>query len=333
MSASPYLGCMKAHLLEDKPITYPCAVEPKLDGFRITFVNGDGYTRNGNTYDTFRPYAEILEDLVPRNVHVDAEICASNWNETSKLLKRLKNIDQERIAQEVTVNIFDAFSPDTIGVEPYIERRKAVVWLADALKIRGPRRKFAATWMRIAQNRAELDQIYDDARAEGMEGVMIKTLSGVYVPNLKNSKSWDWRKRKPFKDITVTIKAVTHGWELCRECMTIERREARAFLANVGPAPVFEADDLKPEPHCPTCHGAAKGVPRHDLLGSLVCVDEHGNEWGVGMGFTDVDKVAFMKDPPIGRPCDVKTQDEAQGPSANEIQGRHAVFLRFRDDM
>lgn len=323
---------MKAHEFDEARCPYPVAVEPKKDGFRVTFVDREGYTKNAETYETFRPYAAALDDVVPSGVHVDAEMCARNWNETSTLLKRKKNIDHEKNARNVTVYIFDAFSPATAGAEPYTERRKAVEWIAERLRSH-PSLKFKATWMSIAHNRAELDQIFARARAEGEEGVMVKTLSGVYTPTLKKTKTWLWMKRKPFKDITVTIMKVTHGWELCPACMTKDKREARAGALSLLRFGLVSPDAIKPDPACPTCHGAASGVPRPDLLGSLVCADDDGNEWGVGMGFTDADKKALMENPPIGRKCDVKIQEEAKGASANEITGRHAVFLRFRDDV
>lgn len=333
-SVSPYLGAMLAHEYAEKRVTFPVAVEPKLDGIRITFVNGEGYTRNGRTFPALKPYAEIVADAVPEGVCVDVEAKARNWNDTSSLLKRIKNIDHERIAREVTIHIFDAFTQETIDKkEPYSARRKAIEWLAMRLSLHVPQKPSI-----IVRNSDELTVEFNRALAAGFEGVMVKPLDGAYM--LK--RSWAWMKIKPFKDITVTIKAVTHGWELCRECMTKENREHRAAILNLQAwppgAPLFKADDVKPNPHCPTCRGAAKGVPRPDLLGALVCVDEHGNEWGVGMGFTDADKKAFMASPPIGKKCDVKIQDEGAALaetsiSRNDIVARHAVFLRFREDI
>ena len=72
MSASPYLGAMLAHEFEEKRVkSWPVAVEPKLDGIRITFVDGEGYTRNGRTFPTLKPWAEIFAELLPPGTHVD----------------------------------------------------------------------------------------------------------------------------------------------------------------------------------------------------------------------------------------------------------------------
>jgi hypothetical protein len=321
------LGAMLAHEFQEKRVTsWPVAYEPKKDGIRISFVDGEGYTRNGRTFPTLKPHAQIVAGAIPDGCHLNVEVRAKNWNETSSLLKRIKNIDFDRIREQVVIHIFDAYSVQTItNKEPYSERRKAIEWLAGRLGC-APYR-FEIVPSALAHSMEELNAAKAKALAEGEEGIMVKALSGVYV----TKRSYDWMKMKAWRDLTVMIIGVTPGWELCRECMTSDRREARS----IEETPTRHPDDVKPSPDCPTCHGATKGVPRPDLLGSLVCVDEHGNEWGVGMGFTAEQKTDFMdrRHTIIGRQCDVKIQEEASGESANAITGRHGVFLRFRDDV
>lgn len=322
---------MLAHEYEAERVECPVAVEPKLDGIRVLFTDGDGYTRNKKTYATWKPYAEILASIVPPGVHVDCEIKAANWNETSKLLKRVKDVDRERIAREVTVHIFDAFDAGTIGKEPYTERREAVKWIARQCWNRAHGLKFACVPSAICHTHKELDAAFEAFVADGFEGAMVKTLDGVYV--LKRSRAWT--KRKPWKDITVTITGAEHGWGLCPSCMTQEKRAERAGFwnahAQMHGAPDIGADDIEPDPYCATCHGGASGVERPDLLGALICETEAGEPVKVGMGFTAAQKAEFWRDRAslIGKKIDVKIQMDAE----NDIVARHPVFLRFRDDI
>ena len=110
-----YLGCMLAHEINPKKVKYPVAVEDKLDGLRITFINGQGHTRNGNVFESCAPFAKALLEAVGEGVAVDTEMMASNWNETSKLLKRKNDIDHKAIKREVTCWIFDVFSEKVLG--------------------------------------------------------------------------------------------------------------------------------------------------------------------------------------------------------------------------
>src|SRR5258705_9887362 len=92
----------------------PCNVyvEDKIDGIRFIFKDGKAYTRNGNVYETLTPFAKIIDKawkkLYPlAGYHVDCEAIGRNWNETSKLLKRTKNIDIKAIAKYIKINILD----------------------------------------------------------------------------------------------------------------------------------------------------------------------------------------------------------------------------------
>lgn len=346
---SPYLGAMACHELvidtgkragQWRDLEYPVAVEGKLDGFRITHVDGNGYTRNGNTYETTKPFAEILAGLVPATggLHVDTEMIARNWNDTSSLLKRLKKIDHERIKAEVTAHVFDAFDATSLGKEIYTQRREAVRYLVNRANELGTGYRFAVSEMLIARDRAEVETAFDYFLGLGLEGIIVKTLNGLYTLEGRDFRSYAWLKRKPFKDITVTVTGVESGHGLCTSCMTVDRREQRAAAHNYQAfdttSPIYgqtiDRDDVKPDPACPTCAGAATGIARPDVLGSLLTVLADGRPLKVGMGITEADKIEWMKNPPIGRKCDVKIQVD---PGQNEIVARHASWMRWRDDI
>ncbi len=337
---SPYLGAMACHDLvidtgkragQWRDLSYPVAVEGKLDGFRKTHVDGNGYTRNGLTYETTKPFAEIFARVVPAGVHVDTEMIARNWNETSKLLKRLKKIDHARIKAEVTAHVFDVFDAASLGKEIYEYRRQAVEWLVAEVNGLGTGYHFAATERILCYSRAEVEAAFAHFLRLGLEGAIVKTLDGLYTLEGRDFRSYAWLKLKPFKDITVTVVGVESGHGLCTDCMTVDRREERVAEANTKlGGDVLDRDDVRPDPECPTCHGAATGIPRPDVLGSLLTVLADGRPLKVGMGISDAHKVEWMREPPIGRKCDVKIQID---PGQNEIVARHASWMRWRDDI
>lgn len=339
---SPYLGAMACHDLvidsgkrigEWRDLEYPVAVEGKLDGFRKTFVNGDGYTRNGKTYETTKPFAEILAKLVPSGMHVDSEMIARNWNDTSSLLKRLKKIDHARIKAEVTAHVFDVFDAASLGKEIYTERRRAVEWLVGEANAVGGYR-FAVTEVIVASNRADVEAAFDYFLRQKLEGIIVKTLNGLYTLEGRDFRSYAWLKRKPFKDITVTVVGVEPGHGLCTMCMTVDRREERVGHHNAAAEkagiPPIDRDDISPDPFCPLCAGAATGILRPDVLGALLTVMPDGRPLKIGMGISEAQKIEWMKNPPIGRKCDTKIQID---PGQNEIIARHASWMRWRDDL
>jgi ATP-dependent DNA ligase len=307
-NAGAYLGCMLAQEYEPKRVTFPVAVEDKLDGLRITHVGGAGYTRNGKTYESFAPFSKILHSVVGRDsIHVDTEMMASNWNETSKLLKRIKNVDHDKIRAEVGAYVFDVFSPETVGVEEYTARRTAVNWIVQRANELGTGYKFETTHATIAHSYEDLERCFTEALGRGREGLMIKPLDGVYV--LK--RSFAWLKRKPWKDITVTIVGAEHGWGYCRDCMADRKAEPRA--------------------DCPACDGGGE-LAYEDELGAFVCRMEDGQIIKCGMGFNDAQKFEFWADrlQLLNKKIDVKVQVD---PGTNQISARHPVFQRRRPDL
>lgn len=297
---------MLADKLRDDRLTFPCAVEPKLDGFRITCIDGKGYTRNGNTYETLIHHATVLREAAEdASIAVDCEFMAQNWNETSKLLKRQKDIDHDRIRGEVTAHIFDVVCPESVGKVPYKERRFAVEYVTqEARKRCGGALRFSSTLARIANSREELDAIYEQCLSEGYEGVMVKSLDGVYVPD----RSPAWQKLKPEDTVTVTVE----GWEpqegLCPACSTHDATGDKAS--------------------CNTCDGRGK-IERPDVLGALLCRMEDGRKVRVGGGFTQ----AQRENPEsyVGHKIDVKGQDESQ--TGNEVTIRFPRFAGVRWDL
>lgn len=337
-----YLGCMLAQEYERKRIEFPVAVEDKYDGFRITFVDGEGYTRNGKTYETLRPFAEALREVVGPGVHVDCELVGRNWNETSKLLKRIKDVDVAAIKANVTCVVFDVFNEKMIADKvPYGNRRAEVVGAVAGTAGTGSGYKFKPSFRRVVNDEAGLEAALQYALRRGLEGVMVKPLDAPYVCK----RSFAWLKMKPFKDITLTIVGAEESRGKCQRCSTVEAKRKRLLkiLKKQHPLQVGDEDVINrmkmedldsrlpnPMKGCAGCGGTGE-VAREGLLGAFLCKDEKGTAVKVGGGYTDAQRKDFWKRRAklLGKKIDVKVQDE----KGNDIVARFPVFMRFRDDV
>lgn len=304
-----FLGLMLAQVFEAQRIKeWPVIDEDKYDGFRMTFVDGKAYTRLGNVWKTCEPFAQACLEVVGPGVHVDGEVVAGNWNRTSTLLKREKDIDTEAIRKEVTCYVFDAYDEKVVRKKtPYKERRKAVLRIVKELQGVGSGHMFVPAKRRVAFNMKELDAHLFDAIARGLEGIMVKLPDEPYVyrPAPKNKRSYAWMKRKPFKNVTMTITGSECARGLCPTC---------SLKKSTG----------KKE-GCKTCGGAGE-VEKPNLLGAFFCKDKDGKEVKVGGGFTLEQRRLFwsVRKKLVGLKIGVKIQDE----KANDIVARFPVFAQ-----
>ncbi len=300
--------------LPKKPRQGKFSVEDKEDGIRILYLNGEGYTRLGNTYETVRPFARSFLEVVGPDVCVDAEMCGDNWNEASTLLKRIKDLDPKTIKKKIVARVFDVFRYDMLGI-PYWKRRKEAKRVALDVQGVGGGHRFEAVKVQgqlDGLNDAAVQTMMKMAIKAGKEGVIVKEWEGLYVPSPvgKQRRSRFWLKQKLFKDITVTLVRAVHQTGLCPEC---------SLSGATGD-----------KENCSTCEGTGE-VDKPDILGAWICKDEKGREVRCGSGYTLEQRKEHWRNRKkwAGRKMDVKVQDDN-----NDIVARHPVFLdRFRDDI
>ena len=103
---------MLAKDLNPKKLNFPVAIEDKLDGIRIYFRAGRGYTRLDKTYESFSPIAEVIAspDNTQPGDFIDAEVVGKDWNETTSLIKRKLNVDYPAIKKNITIHLFDYYT-------------------------------------------------------------------------------------------------------------------------------------------------------------------------------------------------------------------------------
>lgn len=323
----PVFSVMRAHAYEPKRVkSWPQVVEPKLDGFRFTFLCRDGkggfFTRSGkrapaadhlvqpmidtalaalgksddrvlwSTLST-RPHDLARYAYQDLNFMVDGEMIAgTTFNETSGALRRGTGT-----ANDATFHIFDLMSfadfdaTGSVG-RPYLERRALVeefVRYAVTPAITKTPRYFV-------NSDAEIQELFESFRSRGLEGAMVKIVTGLY----DKKKTFGWMKLKA---------------------------EETEDLPVIGAFPG--------EPH----------TKYENCLGGLI-VDRNGVQVRVGGGFTDVERIelwklwlddqALMNSAPelmkveaqlVGRLIECEFHEVTPDGSL-----RHPRFVRFRDD-
>ena len=176
---------------EIKKVTYPCYVQPKLDGMRSLGTEDDGFmSRTGKTIDTLGHI--VLADL---EEHIlDGELYAHgiSFQKNMKLIKKYRPHLTEQVKYHVYDIVMDA---------PFSERFKTLQELV--AKMNNPDIELVPTY----EVRNELDVAYYHAQfvSQGYEGTMVRHSSEGYAVNKRSSQLL---KYKDFLDEVYTVNEV-----------------------------------------------------------------------------------------------------------------------------
>lgn len=199
------------------------AVEPKIDGLRTQLH----LKRDGRTCE-IRIFSRGLENVTPMypdlvavaekevrcdNVVLDGEAIGFD-PKTGKYLpfqetvqrKRKYDIDLFSLNVPLKLVVFDCliFNGESMIDQPYTQRRKIVEKLLSNNKIIVPAK------MREVTEVSKLEEIFREAVAQNLEGIMAKRLDGVYQAG---ARGWNWIKYKKSyaSKLADTIDAVVMG--------------------------------------------------------------------------------------------------------------------------
>lgn len=233
----PVFSVMRAHHFEDKRVKkWPVAVEPKLDGYRYTFLcrdgNGQFFSRSGIPQPAaahlIEPMVETalaalekgsvalrhtlleeqaaLKSVFSRdklNFMVDGEMMVpGDFNATGALRRT------SEAAVDAYFNVFDIMSyadfdaTGSVG-KPYAERRK----LVDEFASFSANGAITKTPRYLAHSVEEVFELYERFRARKLEGAMVKLLDGLY----DKKKSYGWLKIKAEDTEDLPIVGVYNG--------------------------------------------------------------------------------------------------------------------------
>lgn len=267
----PVFSVMRAHKFEEKRVkSWPQALEPKLDGFRVTFLcrdgNGGFFTRSGKRMpsldylveDTIAVALKALtasnsqdlrftlstrpgdlarmarEDL---NFMLDGEAMSGSFNETSGALRR-----ESEQAKNAVYHIFDMmsyadFDADGSVGRPFKERRALVQefvgYANGATDDADLSEVIKMTPLYLVNSAQEIHDYYGRFRARGLEGAMLKNLDGLY----DKKKTYAWMKLKAEESEDLPIVGAYPGepgtkYEHCLGGAIVKR--ANGVLVRVG---------------------------------------------------------------------------------------------------
>jgi DNA ligase-1 len=198
-----------------------CAVEPKIDGFRLA-VHKDGeriWMFSRNMEDVTHMYPDLVEgvkkQVKAQGAILEGEAIAYNpktgqYLPFQETVQRKRKYNIERMAQDVPLRLicFDLLYLNGRNFihEPYEERRN---WLVKTLD------KGEALFLSeetVVGDAEVLEKIFQDSISRGLEGIMAKRLEGAYQAG---ARGWNWikYKRSYAGKLEDTIDAVVMGYD------------------------------------------------------------------------------------------------------------------------
>ena len=200
----------------EKDITYPCYVQPKLDGVRmLVHVTSSGMkciSRTGKEFENMQHIEHDLMKLKLNNVYFDGELFTTEipFEEISGLCRK-----QEKIVeiQKLQFHIFDVFSDDELSL-PFQER----LVLLNVLEVSTSKQKinniiFVPT--HTCNNKEEMLSYHSRFILESYEGVILRNKCGEYKPGYRDK---NLQKYKEFQDEEFEIVGAESGVGLEQDC-------------------------------------------------------------------------------------------------------------------
>ena len=180
----------KDYKKEHKKVTFPCYVQPKLDGMRsLGQKDNEMISRKGKTIDTMAHIQADLDSLVCIDM-LDGELYAhgQSFQENMKLIKKYRAGESE----DVKYHVYDMVYPNMAFYDRYT-MLKAII--SDC-----PNIEIVPTY--VINNETELKAFHQKFLAEGYEGTIVRWGDAGYKINGRSS---NLLKYKDFIDITCKV--------------------------------------------------------------------------------------------------------------------------------
>jgi DNA ligase-1 len=164
----------KDYKKELKKVTYPCYIQPKLDGMRSLATEDDGFmSRTGKAIDTLGHI--VLADF--EDSVLDGELYAHgiSFQENMKLIKKYRKDQTEQVKYHVYDMVMDA---------PFELRHITLLTLLE--KMGNPNIEFVPTY--LVNNEVEMKEYHAQFVSQGYEGTMIRHSDEGYAVNKRSSQ-------------------------------------------------------------------------------------------------------------------------------------------------
>lgn len=273
-----------AHVYEPHRVTYPCYVQPKLNGIRALYQMGRFQSRDEQPFPPglLDHLAKPLSDIFDPSVILDGELYVHGWP-LQRINAAVTPVRQEPTEDTVKVeyHVFDVVDFS----QQFIDRwQVAAAYDQDCLLTKFPRGAYAVTTM-IANSEAEANANYAAWVADGYEGMMYRLGDCPYtVPKQEWKHPWSTTIPKPRSG--KLSDQDNRVWHL------LKRKD-------------WQDDEF-------TCVGIEEGEGKYKgTLGSFICRARPPaafpyNSFSVGSGISDAQRDHYFVNPPLGQKIKVK---------------------------
>ena len=186
-----------------------CAIEPKYDGFRLQIhykkETGEVRLYSRNLEDVSYMYPDVVmgvqQEINAEEIIFEGE--AIGYNPSTKqflpfqeTVQRKRKYDIEEKAKEIPLKLFVFellfYNGASYINETFIKRRETLEKVMNADNDPGKHTTILAPH-ELLSDASVIEKNFDDAVAEGLEGIIAKKLDGTYKPG---ARGWNWIKFK-----------------------------------------------------------------------------------------------------------------------------------------
>lgn len=200
---------MLAHSYSDykEKVTFPCFVQPKLDGMRCPIRKEGAFSRQGKPVNSVPHIVEALKPIFDAHpgLVIDGELynhdLKHDFNKLISVVKKSKPTAADIAESKKTMqfHVYDMFDISN-GAAKFRDRYMELLELVDGVEFIVPVKTFKV------DNQAEMDELYEKFLEEGYEGMMVRN-DYPYV----QKRTANLLKRKEFVDGEYMITDIIEG--------------------------------------------------------------------------------------------------------------------------
>lgn len=239
----PEFKVQLAQPFDTNKLMFPCYVDPKFDGERcLAFITWDAdsggvsyMSRNGNAFANFNCFDNDLLTLFrgEGSVVVDGEVI--NRKGFQALMRVPKYYDPQFDTSQLRFVVFDILPQSAFEVSQFSDTQKQRYDRIANLFRNFNSNKVISCQTKIANNFAEVEDIFEHWVALGLEGIICKHIDGEY----EFKRSNNWVKMKPVKSEDLEIVGVEMGrvgkkWEDKIGSLVVRRLDQSLGVIDIG---------------------------------------------------------------------------------------------------
>ena len=263
-----------AHIYEPRRVTYPCYVQPKLNGIRALYQGGRFQSRDELPFPTelLKHLAEPLLQTFDPSIILDGELYVHGWP-LQRINAAVTPVRQHPTEDTLKVE-YHVFDVVDFG-KSFHERLKLANQYSNPRLI-----NYVPTWQ--VYSCKDANEYYSQFVSDGYEGMMYRLGDCPYT-----------KPKQAFYDHP--LGAGSFGPSRARFLSDKSNRVWHLLKRKD-----WQDDEF-------VCDGYAEGEGKYaGTLGALICKTKSGERFHVGSGLTDSDRDHYWQNVPIGRLIKVK---------------------------